>query len=209
MTLAAAALAPAYNPGSWSTFFTLTGAAAATLTGLFFVAFSMRVQELQRSLALRARARYLLIWLIAITIGSGFVVMPDQPHAALAAEILVVSVGCVAYTVWPVLRTVRWELAEAPANLVGRWMGMGATWLLSIGAGISLLARHGGGLYLLAFAVLLGIALEVAAAWTLLVEAGKHTRGKDVMPGREDTAELPRSGQAAAGEDGPRAVPGP
>jgi hypothetical protein len=43
MTLATAALAPAYNPGSWSTFFTLTGAAAATLTGLFFVAFSLRL----------------------------------------------------------------------------------------------------------------------------------------------------------------------
>jgi hypothetical protein len=49
MTLAAAVLAPAYNPGSWDTFFTLTGAAAATLTGLFFVAFSLRVRELQLS----------------------------------------------------------------------------------------------------------------------------------------------------------------
>jgi hypothetical protein len=33
MTFATAALAPAYHPGSWSTFFTLTGSAAATLTG--------------------------------------------------------------------------------------------------------------------------------------------------------------------------------
>jgi hypothetical protein len=47
MTVATAALAPAYNPGSWGTFFTLTGTAAATLTGLFFLAFSLRVAELQ------------------------------------------------------------------------------------------------------------------------------------------------------------------
>ena len=47
MSLAAAALAPAYRPGSWGTFFTLTGEAAATLTGLFFLAFSLRVGELQ------------------------------------------------------------------------------------------------------------------------------------------------------------------
>jgi hypothetical protein len=40
----------------------------------------------------------------------------------------------------------------------------GGSWLLGIGAGISLLAGYGGGLCLLAFAVLLGIALEVAAA---------------------------------------------
>ncbi len=208
MTLAAAALAPAYNPGSWSTFFTLTGAAAATLTGLFFVAFSLRVQELQLSVTLRTRARYLLIWLIAIAIGSGFVVMPGQPRAVLAAEILVVSVGCVAYTVWPVLRTVRWELPEASADLVGRWMAMGATWLLSIGAGISLAIGQGGGLYLLAFAVLLGIALEVAAAWTLVVEAGKHTRNQDITPRRERRPEPPSAGQLAAGEDGTRAAPG-
>jgi hypothetical protein len=208
VTLVIAAVAPAYDPGSWSTYFTLTGTAAATLTGLFFVAFSLRVRELQLSPGLRARTRYLLIWLIAITIGSGFVLMPGQSRAVLAAELLVVSVGCVAYTVWSVLRTARLELPAISADLVGRLLGMGATWLLSIGAGISLLAGQGGGLYLLAFAVLLGIALEVAAAWTLVVEAGKHSRGRDVMPGRGDAAELPGAGQVPAGEDGPRAAPG-
>ena len=78
MTLATATLAPAYDPGSWSTFFTLTGTAAATLTGLFFVAFSLRVRELQLSLALRTRARYLLIWLIAIAVSSAFVLCSDD-----------------------------------------------------------------------------------------------------------------------------------
>lgn len=145
MTLATAAVAPAYNPGSWSTFFTLTGAAAATLTGLFFGAFSLRQRELQFNLVLRMRARYVLIWLIAITIGSGFVVMPGQSLAVLAAEILVVSVGCVAYTVWSMLRMARWEPPAASADLAVRWLGMWATWLLSIGAGISLAVGHGGG----------------------------------------------------------------
>jgi hypothetical protein len=209
MTLPTAALAPAYNPGSWGTFFTLTGAAAATLTGLFFVAFSLRVRELQLSLVLRTRARYLLTWLIAIAIGSGLVVMPGQSRAVLGAEILVVSVGCAAYTVWSVLRTVRWELPVFSAGLVGRWLGMAATWLLSIGAGISMLAGHGGGLYLLAFAQLLGIALEVAAAWTLVVEVGQHTRGQDVGSGREHPAEPPAVRQLATGEDGSRSAPGP
>jgi hypothetical protein len=209
MTWATAALAPAYNPGSWGTFFTLTGAAAATLTGLFFVAFSLRVRELQYSLVLRTRARYLLTWLIAIAIGSGLVVMPGQSRAVLGAEILVVSVGCAAYTVWSVLRTVRWELPVFSAGLVGRWLGMGATWLLSMGAGISLLAGQGGGLYLLAFAQLLGIALEVAAAWTLVVDVGQHARGQDVMSGREHPAEPPAGRQLATGEDGSRSVPRP
>ena len=120
MTLVTAALAPAYKAASWSTFFTLTGAAAATLTGLFFVAFSLRVRELQLSLTLRTRARYLLTWLIAIAIGSGLVLMPGQPRAVLAAELLVVSVGCVAYTVRSMLRAARRELPAISADLAGR-----------------------------------------------------------------------------------------
>jgi hypothetical protein len=118
MTLAPVPLAPAYDPGSWSTFFSLTGAAAATLTGLFFVAFSLRVRDLQLSLALRTRARYLLLWLIAIAIGSAFVVMPGQSRDAEATEILFVAVGGTAYTVWSLLRTKRWELP--PYRVVGK-----------------------------------------------------------------------------------------
>jgi hypothetical protein len=193
-TLASVAVAPAYNPGSWGTFFMLTGSAAAALTGLFFVAFSLRVRELQLSRVLRTRAGYLMIWLIAIVIGSGFVVMPGQSHAVLAAEILILSVVGVACTVWSILRTPRGERPTISAGLAVRWLGMGATWLLSIGAGISLLAGHGGGLYLLAFGMLLGIALQVAAAWTLIVETGQHTRAKDIMSGREHRAEPPSTG---------------
>jgi hypothetical protein len=74
MTLPTAALALAYSPGSWSTSFTLTGTAAATLTGLFFVALSLRVRDLRQSVMFKPRARYLLLWLIVVTVGSAFVV---------------------------------------------------------------------------------------------------------------------------------------
>ena len=99
MTLATVALAPAYNPGSWSTFFVLTGTVAATLTGLFFVAFSLRVRDLQLSVVIRTRAAYLLALLVVIVVYSAFVLMPGQSRAAVAAEILIVSVVSVAATV--------------------------------------------------------------------------------------------------------------
>ncbi len=185
MTFASVARSVAYDPGSWDTFFVLTGTAAATLTGLFFIAFSLRLRDLQHSLTLRTRARYLLIWLIVIAVGSAFVLMPDQPLAALATEILVLSAGSVAYTAWSSLQTARREPPPISVDLLVRWLGMATTWLLSIGAGISLLAGHGGGLYLLAFAMLLGIALEVAAAWSLIVGIGKDTHGADTGAGRE------------------------
>lgn len=202
MTLASAAHSAAYDPGSWDTFFVLTGTAAATLTGLFFIAFSLRVQDLQLSLVIRTRARYLLIWLVVIALASAFVLMPDQSHAALATEILVLSAGCAAYTVWSSVGTARREPPPFSADLLARWLGMGATWLLSIGAGISLLVGHGGGLYLLAFAVLLGIALEVAAAWSLVVGIGKDTRSNDTD--RQETPVVAEPGDSAGAESSAR-----
>lgn len=206
MTLATVALAPAYNPGSWSTFFTLTGTVAATLTGLFFVAFSLRVRDLQLSVVIRTRAAYLLELLVVIVVYSAFVLMPGQSRAAVAAEILIVSMVSVAYLVWCLPRLVR--LAAFSVDLVVRWLVAGTGLLLGIGAGISLLIGNGGGLYFLAFGALLLIANEVASAWSLIVGIGKDTGAKDIMLGQQPTSEGPPAGQLAAEEDGSRALPG-
>src|SRR5580658_9348405 len=123
MTLAAVALAPAYNPGSWSTFFTLTGTVAATLTGLFFVAFSLRVRDLQLSVVIRTRAAYLLELLLVIVVYSAFVLMPGQSRSAVAAEILIVSMVSVAYLVWCLPRLAR--LAVFSVDLVILWLVAG------------------------------------------------------------------------------------
>lgn len=176
MTSAIVALPLAYKPVMWHTFFTLTGTAAATLTGLFFIAFSLRLQDLQLSLVIRTRARYLLIGLIVITVGSGFVLMPGQSLTVLAAELLSISLAYAAYTVWSIMRAARQEPLLISGDLVGRWIGMAVTLLLSSGTGISLIVRQGGGLYLLAFSLLLGLALEVASAWSLIVGIGRDTR---------------------------------
>jgi hypothetical protein len=216
MTLATVALAPAYNPGSWSTFFTLTGTVAATLTGLFFVAFSLRVRDLQLSVVIRTRAAYLLELLVVIVVYSAFVLMPGQSRAAVAAEIIIVSIVSVAYLLRCLPRLVR--LAVFSVDLVVRWLVAGTGLLLGIGAGISLLwgihlalsllIGNGGGLYFLAFGALLLIANEVASAWSLIVGIGKDTGAKNIMLAQQPTSEGPPAGQLAAEEDGSRAVPG-
>ena len=139
MTLATAALAPADNPGSWGTFFTLTGTIAATLTGLLFVAFSLRPRDLQFSVAIRTRARHTLTGLVAIALDSALVLMPGQSRAALAAETLIVSAGGAACTVWYHVRMARSEPPPFSADLVGRLLVAAVAWLCSIGAGTSLL----------------------------------------------------------------------
>jgi len=159
---------------------------AATLIGLFFIAFSLRLQDLQLSVLIRTRARYLLLWLIVITLASALVLMPGQSHAALAAEILALSTCSAAYTAWSAARAARLEPPPFSVDLLVRWVGMAATWLLGIGAGISLIVGQGGGLFFLTFAVLLGIALEVASAWSLIVGIGKDTAPARPAPSAED-----------------------
>jgi hypothetical protein len=73
--------------------------------------------------------------------------MPGQSRAALGAEILAVSVGCVAYTVWSLFHALRRELPAVFADFAVRWPGPGATWVLSIGAGIGLLASQAAACY--------------------------------------------------------------
>lgn len=170
------AVASGMEPEIWHTFFSLTGTAGAALTGLFFIAFSLRVRDLQGSLVLRTRARYLLIGLVVITVGSGFVVIPRQALWALGAEVLTISVIYGAYSAWSLVRAARREPIALTADLVGRWVGMAITLGLSSASGVSLMSQAGAGLYLLAFSMLLGLALEMASAWSLIVGIGKDTR---------------------------------
>lgn len=134
--------------------------------------------------------------------------MPGQSRAALAAETLIVSAGGAACTVRYHVQMVRSEPPPLSADLVGRLLAAAVGWLLSIGAGISLLIGNGGGLYLLAFAfaALLDMASSAATAWSLIVGIGKDTRTKDIMPGRQPTPERPPAGQLAAEDDGSRAT---
>jgi hypothetical protein len=143
--------------------------------------------------------------LIVIVVYSAFVLMPGQSRAAVAAEILIVSMVSVAYLVWCLPRLIR--LGAFSVDLVVRWLVAGTGLLLGIGAGISLLFGNGGGLYLLAFGALVLIANEVASAWSLIVGIGKDTGAKDIMLGRQSTSEGPLAGQLAVEEDGSRAVP--
>src|SRR5580658_10687384 len=114
---------PGVRPGFVGHVFTLTGTVAATLTGLFFVAFSLRVRDLQLSVVIRTRAAYLLELLLVIVVYSAFVLMPGQSRAAVAAEILIVSMVSVAYLVWCLPRLAR--LAVFSVDLVILWLVAG------------------------------------------------------------------------------------
>lgn len=180
------ALAPAYVPQAWHMFFAMMGGAAATLTGLFFIAFSLRLGDLQRSIVIRTRARYLLLGTVMICLGSGFVLLPAQPLWALSVEIVSVSAAYSAYTIVTIIYAVRREPMELTVDLAARYVAMAVILLLAWASGASLVVRAGGGLYLFAIALLLALPTEVLSAWSLVIGIGKDNRpARETPPARE------------------------
>jgi hypothetical protein len=101
----------------------------------------------------RTRAAYLHTGLVVIAGDSAFVLMPGQSRAALAAVVLIVSVGGAAYFVLRIVRMVRRDPPSFTSDLIVRRHIAGSAWLLAIWAGISLLTGVGGVLFFPAFAV--------------------------------------------------------
>ena len=72
----------------WATFATVVGAAAASLTGLLFVAVSIRIDVIAPSPELRNRAAQTLLLFATALFVSIALAIPDQAHGPLAGEVI-------------------------------------------------------------------------------------------------------------------------
>lgn len=160
-------LGDAYSTAGWHSFFVMLGGAGASLAGLMFIALSIHLAQLERSLVLRTRARYLIAGFVIIPIASGFILMP-QPLWVLGTELMVVASGYGLYSLVSLLRATRREPFRPTPDLIGRWVGMAVVIVLAIASGVSLISLSGGGIYLIASSLLLALGLEVLSAWSLL-----------------------------------------
>jgi hypothetical protein len=77
---------------TWDTFATITGGAAAALTGLLFVAVSIRIDYIARSQELRNRAAQTLSLFGTVLVIAVLVAIPGQGYRALGIELLVLAV---------------------------------------------------------------------------------------------------------------------
>jgi hypothetical protein len=165
----------AYDTAEWQTFFAMTGGAAAALTGLLFVAMSLHAKAIMASRFFRDRAVSTLLSLTSQLLISGAVLIPGQPVWLLGAEVETVALLFAAYLV----RTILTQEREAPpvaSTLTNRLMewGGGTVWLVLFNAaGLSLLFRVGGGLYLLAVVMFFMFAWNIYVAWVLIVEVSE------------------------------------
>jgi modulator of FtsH protease len=159
----------AYQPEQWHDLFVAMAGAAAALTGLIFVAVSINLEEVLKNQALPPRALETLSILIGLLVLSVFVLIPGQSLTALGAEMLVLGAVLGAALLVKRIRVPR------PAGQPRTWTVVPVVVILAGSlpmavAGISVLARGGGGLYWLVPQLILGFAGSVFNAWILLVE---------------------------------------
>lgn len=157
----------AYDPERWHDAYVMLGGAAAALTGLVFVALSLHLRAIGADRFERARGHYLTFGLIYLTVVSTLVLIPGQSDTALGVELLIGGVLGAIVTGIPIFRM----KSQLPSTVGFRARVVAATVAiaLNLAAGASLIARRGGGLYLLIGALLVALVTNVSGAWALLV----------------------------------------
>jgi hypothetical protein len=155
---------------AWSNYLSVQAEAAATLTGLVFVAVSINLSRVLAIPGLTGRAAESMMQLFGVVIISTTALIPLQPQLALGTEIL--ALGSLLWLVqtvlqlryltrktghpryWAITRMIQTQLANVPFCVCG----------------ILLLRGSPAGMYWLAPGCIFSLVSGVVSAWVLLVE---------------------------------------
>jgi hypothetical protein len=151
----------------------MLGSASAALAGLVFLGLSLHARAVAVDGLHRMRARNLTAGILHVTIVCALILVPGQEPGWLGAELVVGGCLITALFATPLVR----YGARIPLELKIRLIVAVLACILSGLAGISLLVRAGGGLYLLVPAATIGLAMNVFGAWSLLI--GLESDGDD------------------------------
>ena len=156
-----------YTAAMWLGFGQALAAVAGALTGLLFVALSVKGDALAGSLRLRSRAAQTLVLFMTSVLIAVLLVAP-QPRAALGAELL--AVAAVTGAILLVLdRRAGHASDRSVARYIERFSPNTVTAVLVAVAGLTLLLQAGGGLYWLIPAAVASLVGGVVNAWLYLV----------------------------------------
>jgi hypothetical protein len=177
----------AYSPGEWESFAVGFTTASGALTGLVFVAVSVRVNDVLGDAFHRRRAESTFVILLGTLTASLLLLVPRQGRVAVAIELLAIGALLVyrAIHTWPIVRaSLRREAVFSYA------VGTLAHLLLCLGA-ISLLAEAAGGLYIVAGALVLELVRALSDIWVLfsgipVIGPREMSHAADSRGGEED-----------------------
>ena len=156
-----------YATAVWLGFGQALAAVAGALTGLLFVAVSVKSDVLAASRSLSARAAQTLVLFMTSVIVAVVLVAP-QPPAALGWELL--AVAAASGTILLVLdRRAGHGSHQAVARFIEKFSPNTITAVLVAIAGLTFLLKAGGGLYWLLPAALASLLGGVINAWLFLV----------------------------------------
>lgn len=155
---------------AWETFAGISGTAAAALTGLLFVAVSIRIAYIAKSQELRNRAAQTLSLFGTVLIVSLLIAIPRQAYPTLGAELVVLAVltGAGLYVLG--LRAKGDRSNQAIAPVLEAVTPTTVTSLLLLAAGIVLALGVPAGLYVLVVPVLIALVSGIVSAWLLLTK---------------------------------------
>jgi hypothetical protein len=158
-----------YLPGVWHDFGVTIGSLAGALTGLLFVAVSIKSDTLSKSVSLRSRAAQTLVLFMTSALAAIVLVAP-QPGDALGGEL--VALAAVSGVALYVLdRRGGHDQTSRVARYIERASPNAITQVLFGIAGITFLISAGGGLYWLIPAAVFSLVGGVINAWLFLVRA--------------------------------------
>jgi len=157
----------------WVPFAAVAGTAAAGLTGLLFVAVSIKIDVIAPSLELRNRAAQILLLFGTVVIISIVLSIPGQAHGPLGVELI--ALGAIAGAGMLVLDHRAHSGADTGgSHAIGRTLDVIApnavTSVLVLVSGGLVAAGVNAGLYVLVVPIVAALVGGVASAWLLLTK---------------------------------------
>jgi modulator of FtsH protease len=155
---------------AWSNFLIAEAGAAATLTGLVFVAVSINLPKIISFPGLPGRAAESIWQLFGALILSTMGLIPEQPIRVLALELLAIGAVLWAAQLTLQIRSIRANPDHPRSWYVSRMVLSQLATLPFCIAGLSILIGFPGGLYWIAPGFIFSLVAGVSSAWVLLGE---------------------------------------